>query len=262
MNEIHRSELKIIKRLGLSDMVCLGLLNSIEKVAVKKFDVQEAKVLSKCSHENVIKLIGICTKEPPFYLITEFQTNGSLLDYLRINPDDQITPTIMSSMSRQVASGMVYLQSIGIIHGKLMASNLMVGSNNDIKICGFDSAKVLVDGQREAISNELLPVRWTAPETALNQKVTFKSDVWSFGVLSFEIFSYGRKPYDHLAANEVLSYVLDGHRLPMPTSCSPDTYNVITSCWEQDPARRPSFKKLEDNLTKLPVIISCVLKSM
>ncbi|RXM96007.1 Megakaryocyte-associated tyrosine-protein kinase [Acipenser ruthenus] len=142
---------------------------------------------------------------------------------------------------------MEYLESKKFIHRDLAARNILVSSDNVAKVSDFGLAQV----DPKSTDNAKLPVKWTAPEALKkDQKFSTRSDVWSYGVLLWETFSYGRQPYPKMTLKEVKEKVEKGYRMEAPEDCPPAVYALMRSCWENDPGKRPSFRKLREKLEK------------
>ncbi|XP_016425447.1 megakaryocyte-associated tyrosine-protein kinase-like [Sinocyclocheilus rhinocerous] len=154
---------------------------------------------------------------------------------------------------RDVCEGMEHLESKKLLHRDLAGRNILVSEDTVAKVSDFGLAKV----SSTATDNSKLPVKWTAPEALKNTKFSAQSDVWSYGVLLWEIFSYGRQPYPKIPVSEVRERVDQGYRMEPPDECPPDVYSIMTSCWETEPKRRPSFHKLRERLEKEPHL-TCV----
>ena len=148
-------------------------------------------------------------------------------------------------MSAQVASGMAYLEAQNYIHRDLAARNILVGENLSCKVADFGLARVIQDDEYQAREGAKFPIKWTAPEAALYNKFTTKSDVWSFGVLLSEFITYGRIPYPGMNNAEVLAQVERGYRMPQPANCPSELYEIMLECWKDDAQSRPTFDSLQ-----------------
>lgn len=150
-------------------------------------------------------------------------------------------------MAAQTASGMAYLETQNYIHRDLAARNILVGDNLTCKVADFGLARVIQDSQEiyQAQEGAKFPIKWTAPEAALYNKFTIKSDVWSFGILLTELVTYGRIPYPGMNNAEVLSQVERGFRMSKPQNCPDMLYDVMLQCWDTDPQKRPTFDSLQ-----------------
>ena len=216
------------------------------KMAVFEF-LAEAQVMKKLKHKKIIKLYGVCTREEPIYIVTELMKHGILLDYLTKGEGQHLKLLkLMKKIAAQVANGMAYLESQHCIHRDLGARNVLVGEGNTVKIGGFGLAYFLVDDDQYLAREEYLPVKWTAPEAALFNRFTIKSDVWSFGVFLTELVMHGREPYPEITAGEVIARVEQGYRMPQPPGCPDPLYQMMLDCWKVDPKERPTFEYLKN----------------
>ncbi|XP_054051188.1 tyrosine-protein kinase FRK isoform X1 [Rissa tridactyla] len=260
--EIDRQSLKLLKKLGSGQFgeVWEGLWNNTTSVAIKTLKpgsmdrrdfLREAQIMKNLRHPKLIQLYAVCTLEDPIYIITELMRYGSLLEYLQKDAGSQIFLPHQVDMATQVASGMAYLESRNYIHRDLAARNVLVGEHSVYKVADFGLARVLkVENEKvyEARNETKLPVRWTAPEAIRYNKFSIKSDVWSFGILLFEIMTYGKTPYAGIAGHQVILLLDTGYRLPQPATCPDPLYQLMLQCWSAEAGRRPTFKDLYGQL--------------
>uniref|UniRef100_A0A8D0HFD9 Tyrosine-protein kinase n=1 Tax=Sphenodon punctatus TaxID=8508 RepID=A0A8D0HFD9_SPHPU len=200
-------------------------------------------------HRNLVRLLGVILHNG-LYLVMEFMRKGNLVNFLRTRGRAVLLTKQLLQFALDVSQGMEYLESKKLVHRDLAARNILISEENVAKVSDFGLAKMDTKGTDAT----KLPVKWTAPE-ALKHNVTSpfstqQSDVWSYGVLLWEIFSYGRAPYPKMTLNEVVEQVEKGYRMEEPEECPPSLYTLMKSCWEQEPAKRPSFKKLSEKLQK------------
>jgi len=184
----------------------------------------------------------------------EFMSKGSLKQLLTDNSSDLDQKNLISFCSNS-ASGMLYLSSKGIIHRDLACRNLLVTKEENyiVKIADFGLSTVL-DTKTYYTSQakeKQLPVKWSAPEVLNYQKFSFQSDVWSFGVVIWEIFSYGKTPYPAFNNIETMEEVGKGYRMSMPENCPEPIAELTKKCWDIEPANRPSFQQICDSLSIL-----------
>jgi fyn-related kinase len=216
--EIDRNTLEFKKKLGQGNFgeVWSGLWNGTTLVAIKTLKpgtmevadfVKEAQVMKKIHHPNLLQLYAVCTLEEPIYIVTELVKHGSLLDYLRTGDGRNLQLSQMIDMCAQVASGMSYLEEHSYIHRDLAARNILIGEGNTCKVADFGLARVIKEDIYSPKEGTKFPIKWTAPEAALFNRFTIKSDVWSFGVLMAEIVTKGAMPYPGMTNRQVrLSY--------------------------------------------------------
>uniref|UniRef100_A0A8C7UQ96 Fibroblast growth factor receptor n=1 Tax=Oncorhynchus mykiss TaxID=8022 RepID=A0A8C7UQ96_ONCMY len=251
--------------------------NRITKVAVKmlKSDATEKdlsdlisememmKIIGK--HKNIINLLGACTQDGPLYVIVEYASKGNLREYLRArrppgmeycyNPDqvpiENMSIKDLVSCAYQVARGMEYLSSKKCIHRDLAARNVLVTEDNVMKIADFGLARDIhhIDYYKKT-TNGRLPVKWMAPEALFDRIYTHQSDVWSFGVLLWEIFTLGGSPYPGVPVEELFKLLKEGHRMDKPSTCTHELYMMMRDCWHAVPSHRPTFKQLVEDLDR------------
>ena len=264
-------------------------------------------------HDNLVRLLGVCTQDGPLFVVVEYAEHGNLRDYLRrfddsrrnsascnnnhnnnvvggsnnnstnssnsssdedgyekpnsvkngggaeCTCDNDGRPTVsgrqLLSFARQVCKGMEFLGSKKCIHRDLAARNVLVASGLVVKIADFGLARdVHANDYYRKMGDGRLPVKWMAPETLFQRRYTTQSDVWSFGILLWEIMTLGAQPYPSVPSIERLFQLLrDGHRMERPQSCPVEVYLLMRECWNADPAHRPTFSRL---VTELDAILT------
>uniref|UniRef100_H3CS93 receptor protein-tyrosine kinase n=1 Tax=Tetraodon nigroviridis TaxID=99883 RepID=H3CS93_TETNG len=217
--------------------------------------LSEAGVLGQFDHPNVLKLEGVITRTPPERIVTEFMENGPLDSFLREN-EGQFSVLQLVGMLRGIGAGMRYLAERNFVHRDLAARNVLVNSNLVCKVSDFGLSRLMrgLDHNIPTYTASLgskIPVRWTAPEAFQHRKFSSASDVWSFGVLMWEVMSYGERPYWDMSNQEVMKAVADQYRLPAPHSCPPALHSLMLQCWQADRGDRPAFETLLSSLDRL-----------
>ncbi|XP_046906936.1 tyrosine-protein kinase ABL1 isoform X1 [Hypomesus transpacificus] len=211
-----------------------------DTMEVEEF-LKEAAVMKEIKHPNLVQLLGVCTREPPFYIITEFMTHGNLLDYLRDCLREEVNAVVLLYMATQISSAMEYLERKNFIHRDLAARNCLVGENHLVKVADFGLSRLMTGDTYTAHAGAKFPIKWTAPESLAYNKFSIKSDVWAFGVLLWEIATYGMSPYPGIDLSQVYELLEKDYRMDRPEGCPEKVYQLMRACWKWNPAERPSF---------------------
>ena len=215
-------------------------------------------VFRNIRHSNISCLIGICLQVPDglSLMIYERLNDGDLHEYLlqrstTVSLYQQRDLTDFLYIAIQIVSGMIYLAEKNFVHNDLSAKNILISEHMDIKITNVARYRPKYDHDYYKIANRSLPVRWMAVESLLSGICTEMSDVWSFGVLLWEIFSYGTQPYHGRTNPEVIEMIRDRKLLSCPNYCPKRVYTLMCSCWEELSDQRPTFIELMGNLRQL-----------
>uniref|UniRef100_A0A8C9RI78 Tyrosine-protein kinase n=1 Tax=Scleropages formosus TaxID=113540 RepID=A0A8C9RI78_SCLFO len=214
-----------------------------DTMEVEEF-LKEAAVMKEIKHPNLVQLLGVCTREPPFYIITEFMTHGNLLDYLRECNREEVNAVVLLYMATQISSAMEYLEKKNFIHRDLAARNCLVGENQLVKVADFGLSRLMTGDTYTAHAGAKFPIKWTAPESLAYNKFSIKSDVWAFGVLLWEIATYGLSPYPGIDLSQVYELLEKDYRMDRPEGCPEKVYELMRACWKWNPAERPSFAEI------------------
>ncbi|CAH2299617.1 fibroblast growth factor receptor 3 isoform X2 [Pelobates cultripes] len=232
-------------------------------------EMEMMKMIGK--HKNIINLLGACTQDGPLYVLVEYASKGNLREYLRARrppgmdysfdtckiPAEQLTFKDLVSCAYQVARGMEYLASQKCIHRDLAVRNVLVTEDSVMKIADFGLARDIhnIDYYKKT-TNGRLPVKWMAPEALFDRVYTHQSDVWSFGVLLWEIFTLGGSPYPGIPVEELFKLLKEGHRMDKPANCTHELYMIMRECWHAVPSQRPTFKQLVEDLDRILTVTS------
>ncbi|KAM6962981.1 inactive tyrosine-protein kinase transmembrane receptor ROR1 isoform 2-T2 [Aplochiton taeniatus] len=226
---------------------------------------QEASSLAELHHPNVVCLLGVVTQEQPVCMLFDFLAQGDLHEFLIMrSPHSDVgcssdeDGTVKSSLDHgdflhlavQVAAGMEYLAGHMYVHKDLAARNVLVGEQLRVKISdlGLSRDMYVSDYYRVQPKAMLLPIRWMPPEALAYGKFTTDADIWAFGVVLWEIFSYGLQPYYGFSNQEVMEMARKRQLLPCPEDCPARIYGLMTECWQEGPGRRPRFKDIHGRL--------------
>ncbi|XP_072255325.1 ephrin type-B receptor 4 isoform X2 [Pyxicephalus adspersus] len=269
--EIDVSYVKIEEVIGAGEFgeVCRGRLKVPGKkenyVAIKTLKggyterqrrefLSEASIMGQFHHPNIIHLEGVITNNCPVMIITEYMENGALDSFLRAN-DGQFTPIQLVGMLRGIASGMRYLAEMNYVHRDLAARNILVNSNLVCKVSDFGLSRFLQEGSTDPTYTSCLggkiPIRWTAPEAIAFRKFTSASDVWGYGIVMWEVMSFGERPYWDMSNQDVINAIEQDYRLPAPPDCPSALHQLMLDCWQRDRAARPRFSEIVSALDKL-----------
>ncbi|NXF32707.1 INSR protein, partial [Nyctibius bracteatus] len=274
--EVPRDKITLLRELGQGSfgMVYEGIAKDIVKgepetrVAVKTVNesaslreriefLNEASVMKGFSCHHVVRLLGVVSKGQPTLVVMELMAHGDLKSYLRsLRPDAENNPgrpppTLreMIQMAAEIADGMAYLNAKKFVHRDLAARNCMVAEDFTVKIGDFGMTRDIyeTDYYRKG-GKGLLPVRWMAPESLKDGVFTAYSDVWSFGVVLWEISSLAEQPYQGLSNEQVLKFVMDGGYLDQPDNCPERLHSLMQMCWQYNPKMRPTFIEIIEML--------------
>uniref|UniRef100_A0A8D2QNA1 Ephrin type-B receptor 2 n=1 Tax=Zosterops lateralis melanops TaxID=1220523 RepID=A0A8D2QNA1_ZOSLA len=216
--------------------------------------LSEASIMGQFDHPNIIRLEGVVTKSRPVMIITEFMENGALDSFLRQN-DGQFTVIQLVGMLRGIAAGMKYLAEMNYVHRDLAARNILVNSNLVCKVSDFGLSRYLQDDTSDPTYTSSLggkiPVRWTAPEAIAYRKFTSASDVWSYGIVMWEVMSFGERPYWDMSNQDVINAIEQDYRLPPPMDCPAALHQLMLDCWQKDRNTRPRFSEIVNTLDKM-----------
>ncbi|XP_053512559.1 muscle, skeletal receptor tyrosine-protein kinase isoform X1 [Artibeus jamaicensis] len=255
-------------------MVAVKMLKEEASADMQADFQREAALMAEFDNPNIVKLLGVCAVGKPMCLLFEYMAYGDLNEFLRSMSPHSACSLSRSDLSgrarvsspgppplscaeqlciaRQVAAGMAYLSERKFVHRDLATRNCLVGENMVVKIADFGLSRNIYSADYyKANENDAIPIRWMPPESIFFNRYTTESDVWAYGVVLWEIFSYGLQPYYGMAHEEVIYYVRDGNILSCPENCPLELYNLMRLCWSRLPADRPSFASIHRILERM-----------
>ncbi|XP_065277694.1 ephrin type-A receptor 10 isoform X1 [Emys orbicularis] len=265
--ELDNSSIKIERIIGTGEFgeVCRGCLKLPSKrelpVAIqtlragcsdkqKRTFLAEASTMGQFDHSNIIRLEGVITRGNTMMTVMEYMGNGVLDSFLRKH-EGQFTAAQLTGMLHGIASGMKYLTEMGYVHKSLAAHKVLVNSNLVCKISGFrQSQEDKMETIFTTMSGKSL-VLWSAPEAIQYRRFSSASDVWSFGIVMWEVMSYGERPYWDMSNQDVIKAIEDGFRLPPPMNCQPPLHQLMLDCWQKERNERPKFLHIHNILSKM-----------
>nr|4HW7_A Chain A, Macrophage colony-stimulating factor 1 receptor [Homo sapiens]4R7H_A Chain A, Macrophage colony-stimulating factor 1 receptor [Homo sapiens]4R7I_A Chain A, Macrophage colony-stimulating factor 1 receptor [Homo sapiens]6N33_A Chain A, Macrophage colony-stimulating factor 1 receptor [Homo sapiens]7MFC_A Chain A, Macrophage colony-stimulating factor 1 receptor [Homo sapiens] len=248
--------------------VAVKMLKSTAHADEKEALMSELKIMSHLGqHENIVNLLGACTHGGPVLVITEYCTYGDLLNFLRRKAEAMLGPSLspgqdpegldkedgrplelrdLLHFSSQVAQGMAFLASKNCIHRDVAARNVLLTNGHVAKIGDFGLARDIMNDSNYIVKgNARLPVKWMAPESIFDSVYTVQSDVWSYGILLWEIFSLGLNPYPGILVNsKFYKLVKDGYQMAQPAFAPKNIYSIMQACWALEPTHRPTFQQI------------------
>ncbi|XP_069931676.1 focal adhesion kinase 1 isoform X18 [Oryctolagus cuniculus] len=215
--------------------------------SVREKFLQEALTMRQFDHPHIVKLVGVIT-ENPVWIIMELCTLGELRSFLQVRKFSLDLASLIL-YAYQLSTALAYLESKRFVHRDIAARNVLVSSNDCVKLGDFGLSRYMEDSTYYKASKGKLPIKWMAPESINFRRFTSASDVWMFGVCVWEILMHGVKPFQGVKNNDVIGRIENGERLPMPPNCPPTLYSLMTKCWAYDPSRRPRFTELKAQLS-------------
>ncbi|XP_019849279.1 PREDICTED: tyrosine-protein kinase SPK-1-like [Amphimedon queenslandica] len=231
--------------------VAIKMLKPGSKTFDKVKFLQEAAIMGQFCHPNIVRLHGVVTLGEPTMIVLEFLSRGDLLSYLsKLHPspdprEQDPLQRLFVKFAREIASGMEHLSRKRFIHRDLAARNILLSEDLTCKIADFGMARNLLDEDYYNSKGGKIPVKWTAPEALLYKKYSTDSDVWSYGILLYEIWSLGKKPFPDIPMEEMICQAAVGLCHPPCTGLPRAIYLLMVDCWNPEHSKRPNFSKIQ-----------------
>ncbi|XP_030386775.1 atrial natriuretic peptide receptor 2-like [Scaptodrosophila lebanonensis] len=228
--------------------------------------LSEAEAMKRFNHKNIIQLLAVSLQSEPIYSIMEFMLYGDLKTFLlarrnmvndKVSDDSDISSRRLTMYAFDVARGLAYLADQKYVHRDLACRNCLVNAQRVVKIGDFGMARPTFETDYYRFNRKgMLPVRWMAPEALALGRFTPASDIWSFGVVLFEIISFGSYPYQGLTNSQVLEFVKKGNTLEIPIGIKPPLVGLINACWSQEASKRPTALEVIDFILNYPRLLT------
>lgn len=232
----------------------------------------EAEMMKRFNHKNIVQLLGLCTHQEPIYMVMEFMLYGDLKTYLLArrhlvsdrtvhSEEDEINSKRLTSMALDVCRALAYLAELKYIHRDVACRNCLVSAERVVKLSDFGMTRPMYESDYYRFNRRgMLPVRWMSPESLEDGIFTSSSDMWSYGVLLYEIITFGSFPFQGMSNNQVLEHVRSGHTISLPKSVKPQLERLLLTCWSMSPQHRPTFNEMAETLTMWPRLITPCLE--
>ncbi|XP_076766818.1 uncharacterized protein LOC143433365 [Xylocopa sonorina] len=227
--------------------------------------LSEVEVMKRFEHKNIIKLLGVCIKTEPVLTVMEFMLYGDLKTYLlarrhlvnhSYEDSNEISNKKLTTMALDVARALSYLAQQKYVHRDIASRNCLVSAQRVVKLGDFGMTRPMYENDYYKFSRKaMLPVRWMAPESLALGIFTPATDIWSYGVLLYEIITFGSFPFQGMSNNEVLAYVKVGNSLTVPKGVKLQLENLMYSCWRKDHSKRPTAPEIVEFLATNPQIL-------
>uniref|UniRef100_A0A182NF26 receptor protein-tyrosine kinase n=1 Tax=Anopheles dirus TaxID=7168 RepID=A0A182NF26_9DIPT len=228
--------------------------------------LSEAEAMKRFDHNNIVRLLGVCLQSEPVYTIMEFMLYGDLKTYLlarrhlvnsKQSEDSDISNKRLTMMALDVSRALSYLAEQKYVHRDVACRNCMVNAQRVVKLGDFGMARPTFENDYYRFNRKgMLPVRWMAPESLALGFFTPASDVWSYGVLLYEIITFGSFPFQGLTNNQVLEHLKNGHTLSIPAGVKPQLEGLMKACWNQDYKKRPSASEVSEFISNYPRLLN------
>ena len=252
---VMKGEAKDVAPDQSSMLVAIKYLKEDSSSDARNDFIREAVVVNQFDHPNILKLLGVCFDEEPYFITFEYMELGDLNRYLRNNAISvspalsNLTVQQLVDMTIDIAAGLEYLAEHHFVHRDLATRNCLINEQLLVKIADFGLSKDVYSTDYYRLGERsLLPIRWMPPEAILYCRFSTHSDIWSFGIVLWEIFAGGVQPYYTLSNDEVVEYVTDKNVLACSSGCPRSLYELMVDCWAVIPDSRPTASEIYTRL--------------
>ncbi|ALC39199.1 Ror, partial [Drosophila busckii] len=232
--------------------VAIKALKENASVKTQQDFKREIELISDLKHQNIVCILGVILNKEPYCMLFEYMANGDLHEFLISNSPIEKKSLLQLEflkIAMQISEGMEYLSGHHYVHRDLAARNCLVNEGLVVKISDFGLSRDIYSSDYYRVqSKSLLPVRWMPSESILYGKFTTESDIWSFGVVLWEIYSYGMQPYCGYSNPEVINLIRSRQLLSCPENCPTAVYSLMIECWHEQAVKRPTFTDISHRL--------------
>merc|ERR1711892_44984 len=247
--------------------VAVKTLKAGSSVEEKIDFLSEADMMKRFEHKNIVKLLGVCTRNEPVYTVMEYMLYGDLKTYLLARRHlvnernreelDEVSNKRLTNMAYDIAAGLSFLAEQKYVHRDIACRNCLVNAGRSVKLVDFGMTRPMFESDYYRFSRRgMLPVRWMSPESLADGIFTPMSDIWSYGVLMYEIITFGSFPFQGLSNNQVLSHVKSGNTLTIPQGIRYQMNELLRACWSHTPSKRPTAVEIVELLYNNPRLVS------
>ncbi|XP_068222552.1 uncharacterized protein [Palaemon carinicauda] len=232
----------------------------------------EAEMMKRFNHKNIVQLLGLCTHQEPIYMVMEFMLYGDLKIYLLARrhlvsdktvqtEEDEVSSKRLTSMALDICRALAYLTEHRYVHRDVACRNCLVSAERVVKLSDFGMTRPMYESEYYRFNRKaMMPVRWMSPEALEDGLFTSMSDMWSYGVLLYEVITFGSFPFQGMSNNEVVEHVRRGNTVTLPDGVKPQLERLLRSCWCKIPSERPTFNEMMEHLTMWPRLITPCLE--
>ncbi|KAH8273781.1 hypothetical protein KR044_000261, partial [Drosophila immigrans] len=248
--KVYKGQLKQLNKKTVN--VAIKALKENASVKTQQDFRREIELISDLKHQNIVCILGVILNKEPYCMLFEYMANGDLHEFLISNSPmekKQLLQLEFLQIAMQISEGMEYLSGHHYVHRDLAARNCLVNEGLVVKISDFGLSRDIYSSDYYRVqSKSLLPVRWMPSESILYGKFTTESDIWSFGVVLWEIYSYGMQPYSGYSNPEVIHLIRSRQLLSCPENCPTAVYSLMIECWHEQAVKRPTFADISHRL--------------